>query len=130
MSFSTRRPAFSTSAWKNFTRTDLDVGKDSTVGDGYLPLMLKPTLVSIVALDGNDEIALLALAAGAARGLEAQLGNAILESPRERGVGRSSAILSITDVLSGQLTGRRVIRPERRPPGIASVAAACQLNCN
>ena len=48
--------------------------------------MLKPTLVSIVALDGRDDDALLALAAGAARGLEASLGAAILESARERAV--------------------------------------------
>lgn len=48
--------------------------------------MLKPTLVSIVALDGRDESVLLALAAGAARGLEAPFGNAILESARERDV--------------------------------------------
>jgi Cu+-exporting ATPase len=48
--------------------------------------MLKPTLVSIVALDGRDESALLALAAGAARGLETPLGTAILESARERDV--------------------------------------------
>jgi P-type Cu+ transporter len=48
--------------------------------------MLKPTLVSIVALDGRDDDALLALAAGAARGLEAPLGTAILDSARERDV--------------------------------------------
>jgi Cu+-exporting ATPase len=48
--------------------------------------MLKPTLVSIVALDGRDDDALLALAAGAARGLDAPLGTAILESARERDV--------------------------------------------
>lgn len=48
--------------------------------------MLKPTLVSIVALDGRDDDTLLALAAGAARGLEAPLGAAILESARERDV--------------------------------------------
>lgn len=48
--------------------------------------MLKPTLVSIVALDGHDGDALLALAAGAARGLESPLGSAILESAREREV--------------------------------------------
>lgn len=41
-------------------------------------------LVSIVALDGRDDDALLALAAGAARGLDAPLGTAILESARER----------------------------------------------
>jgi Cu+-exporting ATPase len=46
--------------------------------------MAKPTLVSIVALDGRGESALLALAAGAARGLDAPLGNAILDSARER----------------------------------------------
>jgi Cu+-exporting ATPase len=43
-------------------------------------------LVSIVALDGRDDDALLALAAGAARGLEGPLGAAILESARERDV--------------------------------------------
>jgi Cu+-exporting ATPase len=48
--------------------------------------MLKPTLVSIVALDGRDDDALLALAAGAARGLDAPLGAAILDSARERDV--------------------------------------------
>lgn len=48
--------------------------------------MLKPTLVSIVALDGRDDDALLALAAGAARGLEASLGAAILDSARERAI--------------------------------------------
>jgi Cu+-exporting ATPase len=48
--------------------------------------MLKPTLVSIVALDGRGEGALLALAAGAARGLETPIGTAILESARERDV--------------------------------------------
>jgi P-type Cu+ transporter len=48
--------------------------------------MLKPMLVSIVALDGHDERALLALAAGAARGLDVLLGTAILESARERDV--------------------------------------------
>jgi cation transport ATPase len=44
--------------------------------------MLKPTLVSIVALDGHDEGALLALAAGAASGLQAPLGTALVESAR------------------------------------------------
>lgn len=48
--------------------------------------MLKPTLVSIVALHGRDDDALLALAAGAARGLEAGLGAALVESARERDV--------------------------------------------
>lgn len=48
--------------------------------------MLKPTLVSIVALDGRDDDALLALAAGAAGGLEDALGAAILASARERDV--------------------------------------------
>jgi Cu+-exporting ATPase len=48
--------------------------------------MFKPTLVSIVALGGRDDGALLALAAGAARGLEAPLGAAIIESARERDV--------------------------------------------
>jgi Cu+-exporting ATPase len=48
--------------------------------------MLKPTLVSIVALDGHDEGALLALAAGAASGLQAPLGTALVESARERDV--------------------------------------------
>jgi cation transport ATPase len=48
--------------------------------------MLKPTLVSIVALDGRDDDALLALAAGAARGLDASLGAAILDSARERDI--------------------------------------------
>jgi P-type Cu+ transporter len=48
--------------------------------------VVKPTLVSIVALGGRDDGALLALAAGAARGLKASLGTAILESARERDV--------------------------------------------
>jgi len=48
--------------------------------------MMKPTLVSIVALDGRDDDALLALAAGAARGLDASLGAAILDSARERDI--------------------------------------------
>ena len=48
--------------------------------------MLKPTLVSIVALDGRDDDALLALAAGAARSLDAPIGAAILDSARERDV--------------------------------------------
>ena len=48
--------------------------------------MLKPTLVSIVALDGRDDDALLALAAGAAQGLDASLGAAILDSARERDI--------------------------------------------
>ena len=48
--------------------------------------MLKPTLVSIVALDGCDDDALLTLAAGAARGLDASLGAAILDSARERDI--------------------------------------------
>ena len=45
--------------------------------------MLKLTLVSIVAVDGRDDGALLALAASAARGLDASLATAILESARE-----------------------------------------------
>ena len=48
--------------------------------------MVKPALVSIVAVDGRDDGALLALAAGAARGLDAAVGAAILESARERAV--------------------------------------------
>ena len=48
--------------------------------------MVKPMLVSIVALDGRDDDALLALAAGAARGLDASLGAAILDSARERDI--------------------------------------------
>lgn len=48
--------------------------------------MFKPTLVSIVALGGRDDGALLALAAGAARGLQAPLGTAIIESAHERDV--------------------------------------------
>ena len=43
-------------------------------------------LVSIVALDGRDDDALLALAAGAARGLDAALGAAILDSAGERNI--------------------------------------------
>jgi cation transport ATPase len=48
--------------------------------------MFKPTIVSIVALDGLSEGTLLALAAGVARALEPLLGAAILESAREREV--------------------------------------------
>ena len=48
--------------------------------------MLKPTVVSIVALDDRDDDALLTLAAGAARGLDASLGAAILDSARERDI--------------------------------------------
>jgi Cu+-exporting ATPase len=48
--------------------------------------MLKPTLVSIVTLDGRNESALLALAASAARDLDTPLRTAILESARERDV--------------------------------------------
>jgi Cu+-exporting ATPase len=48
--------------------------------------MVKPTLVSIVALDGRDDDALLALASGAAPGLESRLATAILDGARERGV--------------------------------------------
>ena len=53
--------------------------------------MLKPTLVSIVAVDGTNEDALLALAAGAARGLEPRLGSAIVASALERDVDIASA---------------------------------------
>src|SRR5262245_32807567 len=45
-----------------------------------------PTLVSLVALDGRDEAALLALAAGAADRIDARLAAAIRESARERNV--------------------------------------------
>ena len=48
--------------------------------------MVKPTLVSIVAVDGRDETALLGLAASAARALEPPFGTAILASARERDV--------------------------------------------
>lgn len=48
--------------------------------------MSKPTLVSVVALGGRTERSLLALAAGAARGLEPRVGAAILESAAEREV--------------------------------------------
>lgn len=41
-------------------------------------------VVSIVALDGRDDAALLALAASLARGLETPAGAAIIESARER----------------------------------------------
>ena len=46
----------------------------------------KPTLVTLVALDGHDEPALLGLAASVAIGLEAPLASAILESARERDI--------------------------------------------
>jgi P-type Cu+ transporter len=48
--------------------------------------MLKPTVVSIVALDGRDDDALLALAAGVARSLDAPIAVAILDSAQERDV--------------------------------------------
>lgn len=48
--------------------------------------MVKPILVSIVALDGRGESELLELAAGAANSLEPPLRTAILESARERNV--------------------------------------------
>ena len=44
--------------------------------------MVKPTLVSIVALDGRDDDALLALASGAAPGLESRLATAILDEEK------------------------------------------------
>lgn len=53
--------------------------------------MVQPTVVSIIALDGRDDSGLLALAAGAARGLHAPLGAAILESARERDVEAAAA---------------------------------------
>lgn len=53
--------------------------------------MVKPTLVSIVALDGRSETTLLALAAGAARGLEPALGAAILDSACDRDVAVAAA---------------------------------------
>ena len=45
---------------------------------------VQPRLVSVVALDGRDESALLGLAASVAPGLESSLTTAILESARER----------------------------------------------
>jgi Cu+-exporting ATPase len=45
-----------------------------------------PRVVSIIALDGLNDAALLALAASVASALEAPLGNAILESARERDI--------------------------------------------
>jgi FtsP/CotA-like multicopper oxidase with cupredoxin domain len=46
----------------------------------------KATLVSVVALDGLDESAVLALAAGVAGGLDTTVGAAILDSARERDI--------------------------------------------
>ena len=43
-------------------------------------------VVSLLALDGRDEAALLALAAGATDGIDAQLATAIRECARERNV--------------------------------------------
>jgi FtsP/CotA-like multicopper oxidase with cupredoxin domain len=51
-----------------------------TTGDG------KPKLVTIVALDGWDDSALLALAAGVATGLDTPIASAIVDSARERDV--------------------------------------------
>jgi FtsP/CotA-like multicopper oxidase with cupredoxin domain len=45
---------------------------------------VQPRLVSVVALDGRDESAVLALAASVAPGLESSLATAIVESARER----------------------------------------------
>ena len=46
----------------------------------------KPRLVSVVALDGRNELDLLAVAASVARGLDAPFATAILESACERGL--------------------------------------------
>ncbi len=46
----------------------------------------RPKLVSIVALDGRDDSALLQLTASVAQGLETRLAAAIVESARERDV--------------------------------------------
>ena len=46
----------------------------------------KPRLVSIVAVDGRDDSALLALAASLARSLETPVAGAIVESARERDI--------------------------------------------
>ena len=45
-----------------------------------------PRVVSVVAVDGGDDSALLALAARLARGLEAPVATAIVESARERDI--------------------------------------------
>ena len=47
---------------------------------------VKPRLVSVVALDGHDESAMLAFAASLAPGLESPLATAILDSARERDI--------------------------------------------
>jgi P-type Cu+ transporter len=47
---------------------------------------VRATLASVVALDGLDDSAVLALAASLAAGLEAPLAAAILEGARERGL--------------------------------------------
>lgn len=71
-----------------------------------------PTLVSIVALDGRDERALLALAAGVASGLEPGLGTAILDSARERDV-EIAALDGIQETagagVAASIGGRRVV---------------------
>jgi Cu+-exporting ATPase len=74
--------------------------------------MVKPTVVSIVALDGHDDGGLLALAAGAAAGLKAPLGAAILESARERDVDVSGAEGVLEAAGAGvvaSIAGRRVV---------------------
>lgn len=74
--------------------------------------MSKPTVVSIVALDGRDDGGLLALAAGAARGLKTPLGAAILESARERDVEAAAVdgVQTAAEVgVAAWVAGRRVV---------------------
>src|SRR5262245_17683314 len=60
-------------------------------------------VVSLLALDGRDEAALLALAAGATDGIDAQLATAIRESARERNVEPSADEQRVMVASSAQL---------------------------
>jgi Cu+-exporting ATPase len=74
--------------------------------------MVTPTVVSIVALNGRDDAELLRLAAGAARGLKAPLGAAILESARERDleVAAPDPLQEAAEVgVVAAIAGRRVV---------------------
>jgi Cu+-exporting ATPase len=71
-----------------------------------------PRLVSVVALDGRDERALLALAAGVARGLDAPLATAVLESARDRDarIVEADSLQETTGAgVAASITGRMVV---------------------
>jgi FtsP/CotA-like multicopper oxidase with cupredoxin domain len=71
----------------------------------------KATLVSVVALDGLDESAVLALAAGLAGGLDATLGAAILDSAREREIQFRAVdqLRADTNCVAGSVKGLEVV---------------------